>query len=67
MRRVIAMLVIATGLSGCAVHPDGGIGIVPVAVAPAPIHAAPRPVVVARPWGWRFGHQRGPGWGHRRW
>lgn len=67
MRRVVAMLVIASGLSGCAVYPDGSIGPAPVVVAPAPVYLAPRPVVVGRPWGWGYGHHRGHGWGHRRW
>ncbi len=67
MRRMIAMLVVATGLSGCAVYPDGTIAPVPVAVAPAPVYVAPRPVVVARPWGWGYRPHYGGGWGYRRW
>lgn len=65
MRRIIALLVVTIGLSGCAVYPDGTIAPAPVAVAP--VYVAPSPVVVARPWGWGYRPYRGPGWGHRRW
>lgn len=63
MRRIFLVLVVAAGLSGCAVCPDGSIVPVPaavpvavpvpVAVAPAPVYVAPRPVAVAPAWGFR--------------
>lgn len=65
MRRVMMLLLVTAGLSGCAVYPDGTIAPAPVAVAP--VYVAPRPVVVAPAWGWGHRPHYRPAWGYRRW